>query len=278
MTVRAPADGEPSIEELVFLARSRHRIRLITELSDEERSRRELHEATGISQPTLGRILGDFEDRRWIQNHHNGAYALTPLGSLVAGTIDDALHTLDTVTSLTDVAEDVPWDRLDFEPAHLRSATITSPSPAEPLAHMRRFDELAARASTVEVFSNVLTCAPANEPGEADQEFLAHVDELVVTADALAADLDPELAGWLRDRLEAGDLSLYRRDEPADVLLGVFDDAVGLVPIDDAGMPSALIEAEADPIRSWVRDTLAVYRDTGTPVSPETLTAMKTEP
>jgi DNA-binding HxlR family transcriptional regulator len=78
-----------SLEELVFLARSRHRVALLGALSREERTRRELEESTDISQPTLSRILSDFERRHWVTNKHNGAYTLTPLGSLLASAVED---------------------------------------------------------------------------------------------------------------------------------------------------------------------------------------------
>lgn len=259
-----------AVEELAFLARSRHRIQLLGQLSVEERTRRDLRDATGISKPTMGRILGDFEERRWIANNHDGTYKLTPQGVLVADGLDDLLGVLDTVGRLADVAGQLPLERMAFDPRHLSSATIVTPSSADPLAHMRRFDELAAHATRVEMFSNVLSCTPAHEPSDADRELLAQVDELIVTADALRSDLeDPGLSEWLQGRVEDGDLTLHQYDGSADYLYGMFDDTVGIVPIDDGGMPSALIETEADPIRSWARDTFEAHRRTATELAPD---------
>jgi predicted transcriptional regulator len=262
----------PPVEELVFLCRSHHRIQLLTQLSREEQTRRDLHDATGISQPTLGRILGDFEQRRWISNHHNGAYTLTPLGELLADAVDSLLGVLDTTDQLTDLADHLPFERLDFDLSHLATATITTPSSGDPFAHMRRFDELASGATTVKMFSNVLSCAPSHESSDGDREFLTHVDELIVTNDALTSDLDDsELRGWLSGRIDDGALSICRYDGPAIFLFGIFDDTVGLVPIDDDGMPCGLVEATADPVQTWARDTFEEYRRAGSHVAPDEL-------
>jgi predicted transcriptional regulator len=260
------------VEELAFLARSPHRIQLLTQLSREERTRRDLREATGISQPTLGRILRDFEQRAWISNNHNGAFNLTPLGKLLADEVSDVLAAIETIDRLTDLAEHLPFERLDFDLNHLTDATITTPTSADPLAHMRRFDELADDATTVEMFSNVMSCTPAHEPSDADKAFLADVDELVVTEEALRTDLgDSDLWEWIYRRIEDGDLSLYRYEGSADFLFGIFDESVGIVPIDDTGMPCGLIEANGDPIRTWARDTFKEYRRTATRLTPNAL-------
>lgn len=262
----------PPVEELVFLCRSHHRLQLLTQLSREEQTRRDLQDATDISQPTLGRILSDFEQRRWISNHHNGAYSLTPLGELLADAVENLLGVLDTTDQLADVAEHLPFERLEFDLSHLATSSITTPFAGDPLAHMRRFDELAADATTVKMFSNVLSCAPSHESSDTDREFLTHVDELVVTNDALTTDLDDsELRAWLSRRINDDLLSLYRYDEPAIFLLGIFDDTVGIVSIDEDGMPCGLVEVTGDPVRTWAENTFDEYRRVGSQVTPDTL-------
>lgn len=265
----APADAT---DELAFLARSRHRLQLLRRLSREERTRRELEEETGISQPTLGRILGDFERRAWARNHHDGAYTLGPLGRLLADEVEGLLDVFESVGRLAGVSEHVPWERLDFDLRHLASARVTTPGPAEPLAHMRRFDELVGSADRVAVLSNVLSCAPAHESGTADREFLADVDELVVTAAAVSTGLeDPEFSAWLLGRVDDGALSLYRHPGPVPYLLGLFDEVAGLVPIDDAGTPVGLIESDEEPVVAWVKDAFAGYRAAAARLGPDTL-------
>jgi hypothetical protein len=121
------------------------------------------------------------------------------------------------------------------------------------------------------MFSNVLSCAPTHETSDADRELLTHVDDLIVTKDAVAALDDSELNGWLSERIADGELSLYRHDGSALFLFGIFDETVGIVPIDDAGMPCGLIEAETAPIRTWAKKTFEDYRRAATRLTPEVL-------
>ncbi len=264
--------SRPAHEELVFLCRSLHRLELLGQLSREPQARRELHEATDISQPTLGRILGDFEQRRWVSNHHNGAYSLSPLGQLLSRSLENVLDVLETTDQLAGLVEHFPFDRLDFDPAHLVTATITTPMPGDPLAHMRRFDELAEHGTTVRMFSNVLACAPSHETSGTDREFLAHIDELIVTHDAMTSGLDDgDLKAWLGERVEDNVLSIYRYDESANFLFAIFDKTVGLVPLDDEGMPCGLIESTAEPVRTWVIERFEAYRRNSTRLDAEDL-------
>lgn len=261
---------DPALEELVFLARSRHRMALLRALSTDERTRRELETSTGISQPTLGRILGDFEERQWVSNEHTGAYTLTPLGALLASVVEDLVTVLNSSSRLAVLAEDLPLDRLGFDLRHLASARVTTPTESDPMAHLRRFDELAAGAANVQVISNVLSCAPGTESAAADREFLTDVDELVVTADALQAGGDePSLRRWIGDRLDAGELDLYSTDDSVPFLLGVFDETVGLVPIDDAGMPVGLLETSTPAVLEWSREWFDELRKGASGLTPD---------
>lgn len=266
--------GSVALEELEFIARSQHRIRLLSELSLEDRSRRELHDATEISQPTLGRILGDYERREWVSNNHDGTYALTPLGALIAGSVNDLLDAIDVATELSGLADQLPLARFGFDLSHLSTARITTPSAEDPLSHMRRFDELAETADRVSMFTNVLLCSPGNSTASADRELLENVDEIVVTGSGLDTDTDDgALRAWLAGRIEDDDLAIYRYDGAAEYLLGTFDDRVGIVPIDDVGMPTGVIESNAEPVHSWVAERFGNFRRSGTRIGPDDLVA-----
>lgn len=270
---KEPQTPESALEELVFLARSRHRIALIRQLSGEAQRRQELESATGIPQPTLGRILNDFEARHWVSNEYNGEYLLTPVGSMLRSELEDLMTVLTSSHRLTTIADSLPLDQLGFDLRHLATARVFEPSESDPLAHMRRFDKLAASGDNVQVFSNVLACAPGADVAEAHLEFLDNLDTIIVTADGIENGLDdPEFRQWVRDRIESDELEVHRYDGPSPYLLGQFDDTVGLVPVDNSGVPSGLIETENPAIREWARQRLTDLQEEATEVKEETLT------
>lgn len=95
--VLVPVQSTPPdpMDEVEFLARSDHRVTVLRTLSDRPRTRADLHDATGIPQPTLGRILGDFTERNWAERDGH-EYALTEPGMLVAAAFDFQLLAVGT--------------------------------------------------------------------------------------------------------------------------------------------------------------------------------------
>lgn len=52
--------------DIEFLARSEHRLTVLETLPEEGLTPNELKEETGIPRATIGRILGNFEERGWV--------------------------------------------------------------------------------------------------------------------------------------------------------------------------------------------------------------------
>lgn len=261
MTVLETSDS--SIADVAFLARSDHRVCVLGELAAGDRTRTELREATGIIQPTLGRILTDFEDRGWLRRE-GSTYSLTPFGALLAEQFAELVAVVDTMREFRDVARRLPLDEMDVDLRRFGRARITTPSETDAMAHLRREEELAEGAESLRHL-----CSSAFPPHiktyrdrivEGGQRF-----EAVITGDALdAASEDPETAGWVRDIAEADGASIYRYDGPVAYQLGVADETALIVPLDEAGAPCAVVETEDDVIRRWVDDELDAVRSKST--------------
>lgn len=71
-------DMDSSIEDIEFIASSKHRVGVLDALAEGRCDRDDLRSATRASSPTMGRVLGDFGDRRWIERI-GATYELTPL-------------------------------------------------------------------------------------------------------------------------------------------------------------------------------------------------------
>ena len=252
-----------SVDDIAFLARSDHRVDVLTELTDGKRTRRELRDATGIIQPTLGRVLNGFENRGWIEKN-GSTYTLTPFGAVLAEQFGEMAAVVETMRLFRDVSQWLPLDEMDFDLRRFGHARITTPSRTDATAHLRREEEFAGNAEHLRHL-----CSSSFPPSiksyrdrivENEQQF-----EAVITADALdAAGADPETAEWVRDIAGADSATIYRYDGPVSYQLGVADDTALIVPLDNAGAPCAVIETEDDMIREWVIDELDAYRSRST--------------
>lgn len=91
-----------TLDDIEFLARSDHRVAVLDALAEGPCDRDDLRGATGASSPTMGRILADFEDRRWIIRD-GSTYELTQLGAFVTDRFADLRGAMATERKLRDV-------------------------------------------------------------------------------------------------------------------------------------------------------------------------------
>lgn len=264
-------DGPTPLDDIAYLARSANRVTALERLAEGPTARQALHTDTGISQPTLGRLLDGFEERGWVTcDRTNGrTYELTPFGEVVAAEFDDLLTTVGTMQRFRAVADALPLASMDFDLQRFTAADITSPSPTDATAHMRREDELIAEADSVRFL-----CSSSFGPGiKAYRDRLVGTDkrfEAVITADALdAATADPDSAEWIRDLAQAENVTLYRYAGPLNYILGVIDETVSIVPLDETGVPLAFIESRDEVIRTWAEAELDAYRERAERLEPQ---------
>lgn len=146
MTDRTPLD------DVEFLARSPHRVRVLECLQYEARTRAELHDETAISQPPLGRVLGGLQQRNWVEKQDQ-EYSLSALGQVLAEEFEDLLEIVENIQELSDVVGFLPLERVDFDLRLLGDATISKPKPNDVLVHIRRAEELLSEADHLRVLT-----------------------------------------------------------------------------------------------------------------------------
>lgn len=267
------------LDDVEFLARSGHRVEVLGTLASGARTRPTLHDETAIPQPTLGRILGGFEDRNWVARR-NGEYALTALGELVAVAFDDLLDTVEIVQNLGSVVQLLPTEEMDFDLRAFADATVTTPEPGEALTHVTRLAELLYRTDDIRVLTPTIAPIPAADRQERAAAFLDsdRVGESIVSAEAMRREplFDVEDEGareFLRTALESGRLRLHVYDGPVPLLLMIADGTAMLAPTDENDTPVAVIESTNEAVRSWVETTLDAYRERATELTTEDLPA-----
>jgi predicted transcriptional regulator len=263
---------DPPLDDLAFLSRSNNRIAVLEALARDDQTRRELRDATGVSRPTLGRVLDGFEERGWVASTGSGNghdYSLTPLGRVVVEAFSDVMAAVETVQKLRDLAPRIPFDELGLDPRDLADAHITTPSPTDATAHTRRERELLARTNRL-----LFLCNQAQpETVERYRDWVGGADrelEAIISGDAIdAAMADEAMAADLDAMLAEGGVTIHRYEGDVSAMLGLFEDVASIVPLDDSGVPLAFVESDDETVRVAVADTLARYRDRSEPLSIE---------
>jgi predicted transcriptional regulator len=259
-------------ETVSHLARSDHRVTVLRALAGGSSTRRDLHEETGISQPTLGRVFGDFEDRGWVERRGQ-EHALTPSGELIYDEFRELLEAVATVQRLGDVVAEFPAEELEgLELRALADATVHRPEPGDTLSHIRRMENVWFEADTRRLLGNTLGPASIDERKRQARTDLAagrQLDvETIVSTEMVAVGMaDPELRAIVRENWDPERMRSYLYDGPVPMILLVADNVVMLGPTGENGIPTAAVESTDERVRAWVEGRLDDYRARSTEVS-----------
>jgi predicted transcriptional regulator len=241
------------LEDAAYLTRSEHRVTTLDLLAEEPRDRTALKEATGVSRVTMGRMLGELEDRGWVRRDGH-EYHVTHAGRIIAEDLSRLLETTDTAQKLRDVEEFLPVEKLDFDLRRFADATVFRPSRSDPNAPMRRMATLLSESDRVRVLAPSVSLVPVRAHRNRLLDAADHEATVVFTADAVDVALtDPDIRGWFREMAETGRYRMFEYDGsyPLDVV--IVDETVLLTLFDETGGAGfhSMIESTDEAIRSW---------------------------
>lgn len=263
------ADADP-LEEIEFLARSANRIEVLAALADSPHTRGALAEAVGVSQPTLGRILRDLTERRWVTTDGE-RYRATGTGRLVAAGITDLRERLATETKLREVIEWFPSDAVDVGLEHFADARITTPTQTRPNAPIKRMVELLGETDRALLLSHAF-----------NEQKLRLVHDRTVNGnlttrgvfgeeaiDAITATAD--LRDLLADIVAAEAAEIRVVTEEIPVAVEMTDDRTHLLLRDEEGIVRASLDTDDEAVRAWAERVHETYWQAGRPLSPDEL-------
>lgn len=256
---------ESALAEIEFLALSPNRVETLRLLAERSYTRRELVAETGASQPTVGRILGDFEERSWVVRE-GSTYRATATGRLVASGFDDLLAILDTEAKLRPVVRWLPTETMSFDLDHLTAGTVTTPSQVRPNAPVKRALDLLRDADEVRIvsyaFNEQSLDVVVDRVDAGEQTFRG-----VFSADAIDALADDSrLRHQLRSLLDSDRASVRITDEEIPLAATVADSVVHLFLRDDRGILQASLDVDEPAVSAWADDLFTHYWETATPL------------
>lgn len=245
------------LADIAFLARSENRVAIFRALADRARTRRELETETGVSRSTLGRALGDLEERGWIERDGQ-TYETTNAGALVLERFVPLLETMDGLRTLGAAFELLPIEEMSLDIRHFADARVVTPTELRPSATMeysiekqRDADQLEAVARTVPPYAVGETHEMVTS-GQLDATFV--VDSAYL--ESLSTD-DEMRVQW--SDMMTGSATIRCHEGPIPFVLLVFDETVHLWPCDDEGATWGLLESENPTVLAWAQDTITDY-------------------
>lgn len=264
--VWGPPDAgmEETLAEIEFLALSPNRVTVLERVAEGNHTRSELAEATGASQATLGRILGDFEDRNWVRRDRGG-YEATATGRLVAEGFGDLLRVFDTERELRAIVDYLPTEAMAFDLQALADATIVTPTETRPNAPLQRLLDLLADGDSVTAFSHAFNDQSLSAVADRidDIEFQAVLSDSAVQSLTADADLERKLRAVLRSE----DATVHVYDGEIPLAVTVVGDTVNMLVRDDRGVLQASVDTTDPTVREWAYRRFEHYRVNAEPLT-----------
>jgi predicted transcriptional regulator len=262
------------LDDAAYLTRSEHRVAVMELLVEAPRDRTALTDATGVSRVTMGRTLGELEDRGWVERDGHD-YRVTHCGRIVAEDLSRLLETTNTAQKLRDVEAHMPIEAFEFDLRRLADARVLRPSRSDPNGPMRRMASLISESKRVRLVAPSVSPVPIRAHRDRVLDDDEHEATAVLTADAVDVALsDPEMRTWFREMVETDRYDWYRYDGgyPLDVvipdetvLLALYDDT------DGAGFHS-VVESTDETVFSWAVSEFERHRREAEPVDPAAFT------
>lgn len=262
-----------ALGELEFLIRSNQRVSVLQRLAVSQCSRYELHSELGVPQSTLGRILGEFQDRGWTRRDGD-VHELTPLGEILVDELASVLRTLEMVLQMSDIVDHLPLGEMDFDHQCLQGATITTASAHGVASVVQRMVEMVQSAGTLRIITHVEYDATLEDHKNAvvdgEQEL-----EVVVSRSVLDEILaDAGQSRLLIEILQSDRAEFYSFDGTFPYVMGIRDDqSAGIAAVDNRGIPLGFVQTDHESVCNWVVETIDRYRRQATPVSVSMVTS-----
>lgn len=257
---RIPLDG---LGDVAYLVRSENRVEVLRTIvatpTDPGRptpgyTRRELETTTGISRPTLSRILNEFEERGWIERDIDGEYVATARGQCITIAFAPFMRSLQAIQHLGEAVSLLPRTELTIGLEHFRDATVREPVGPQPAD----FGEYLTRLLTGSSTYRLLSYAPGPPNMDVDLEQL---DQCLIFADHLIDYLGEFTGTSPRDQIALGD-EIYRYDGHVPCNLFIIDETVMIENAQVDGIADGTaIESRNEVVREWAIEVFDRYRD-----------------
>lgn len=253
--------GATAPESLDFLVGSWNRFEVLNALDSTSRTRHDLRDLTGVSRPTLSRILSDLVDRGWVQRH-NDEYVATEIGGVVASELEATVANIETAQTLGTALGWLPTDRFGFALDRLADADVLTPSPQDHTGPMRQIATYLDGTTAMRSVATGVTFEVVRAICEAclagDLSF-----RCVLGDDAVAGVREnAELAEMIAEMIDGGSCEAFHYVGDEQLFdFNVLDETTMFCGISGRNYPQGVLISTDDAVRSWAAYRYEAFED-----------------
>ncbi len=248
-----------AVEQIEFLARSEHRVRILDLLCEHGRlTNHELRDHFSASRTTVGRNLAALEEKGWIRRT-NGECEIARHGELVTEKFSDLMETVRLVDRLEPFVKWVPDGALDLDLRLLADAEILLPKPGDSWAMVNRHVSIISETS----HDRVIIPVTGLHAMEALHRKIVHGDARVeAVAEPNIAEVfqsNPDYSSLFEEMVDTGRFEVRVYDGDIPYYLGLLDETVQ-IGVDEDGEPRAMVETENEAVADWAASIFEEYK------------------
>lgn len=250
--------GSP-IDDIGYLARSKHRAPTLVALTVRPRSRSELWEMTGVSSSTIRRTLSEFEDRNWVRRVEY-QYEATPLGAYVASAVAELIERVETERKVRDVWQWLPDEESGFTIEMCTDAIVTVAEADNPYAPVNRFLALMGQTDQFRfVGSDLALLEPCRD--EFCRRVIDGMQTEIIDPPSVATYIRSTYPELSSETLASGNLTIRLHDDLPPYGVGIFDHRVAICGHDpDSVSVRVFLDTDSPDAREWAETTYSSYR------------------
>jgi len=247
-----------TLDDVRFLVDSENRVDALTALREGPCDRDELQATTGASAPTVGRVLGDFEERGWVRRDGH-EYELTKPGAYVADHFTNFFDRMDTERRLRDIWQWLPSELSDFTLELVADSVVTVGEPGDPYGPANRCASLYRETEQLRGFDAALTAPHHFE--ELYHQIVDGMNTEIIFPPTVSENIASTYPKKASEVLESDSFTLWLHDGLPLYRVLIFDDRVGIGGYDaDSGVLQVYVDTDAPEARTWAKSTFASYR------------------
>lgn len=256
-------------EPLAFLVGSWNRFVVLNALVPAPQTRTDLQDRTGVSRPTLSRILSALVDRGWV-TRRNDEYEATRTGEVIASEVAQFVDNVETADRLDSALEWLRTERFGFPLGDLEESEVLTPTPQDQTGPLRSLAARIDATTEMRVLATGVTYEVVDAICQAclagDLEFECVLDENALQGTRT----HPELAAMFAEMVELDHCEAYYYDGDEELLAyNLIDDAVMFCGISGGGLPLGILVSEHNTVRSWAAFNFEQRKADARPLGPD---------
>lgn len=214
------------------------------------------------SRSTVDRAVRELE-ALGLLTYGDGGYESTVCGQLAAEEYRQFEQRIEILLELQPFLQWMSLTEFDLQLEWLADADLLLPKPNDPYAMIHRHVTLLQGATHIECMLPLTGLQASEAVYESVVEKGARC-ETVVEPGVAETFQQPEYAELIEELMATGRSPIFVCDKPIPYFVGVFDEEVVQIGVDEDGEPRAILETESEEVCAWAQQKIEEYKQQST--------------